>query len=214
MTRSALTDDDGRHRPVAPAAPYFSVPRRCLGALMAGILMWSAAPARAQSFISPMYGVNFGGVSGCPQLTGCRNEQTNVSVAAGFFSRVIAVEAEVAYAPTFLGEAAGLSSSAVTLMGNVMLAPEVGRLRPYMLGGVGLIGARVVLTTPSPTTTNESVLGFGIGGGAMGFVTRHIGLRVDMRYFHSFSDFTVAGLTLSSDNIDYSRASAGVVVRF
>lgn len=176
--------------------------------------MGAAAPARAQAFISPMYGVNFGGVSGCPKLAGCRDEQTNVSIAAGLFRKVIGFEAEVAYAPTFLGEAVGLSSSALTLMGNGMIAPEVGRLRPYMLGGLGLIRARVELTTPSATTTNDIVLAFGIGGGVMGFVTRHIGLRVDMRYFHSFSDFTVAGLTLSSTNIDYSRASAGVVVRF
>ena len=99
-------------------------------------------------------------------------------------------------------------------MGNVMLAPQVGPLRPYMLGGLGLIKTRVELTTSSPITTNHNVLGFGVGGGVIGFVTSHFGLRVDLRYFHSFSDFTVGGLTLSSDNVDYSRASAGVVVKF
>jgi len=62
------------------------------------------------------------------------DKQTNLSVGAGVFGTIIAVEAEVAYAPTFFGAAAGLSSNALTLMGNVMLAPQVGPLRPYMLG--------------------------------------------------------------------------------
>jgi len=217
VTRSALTDYACQRRleiAVKPRPPQFVVRRLPLGALIAGILVGQPVLARAQGFVSPMYGVNFGGVSGCPQLTGCMDQQTNVSVAAGLLSRLVALEAEVAYTPTFLGEAPGLSSKALTLMGNVMIAPEVGRLRPYMLGGLGVIRTRVELTTSSPITTDHSVLAFGVGGGVIGFVTSHFGLRVDMRYIHSFSEFTVAGLTLSSDNIDYSRASAGVVVKF
>ena len=70
------------------------------------------------------------------------------------------------------------------------------------------------LTTSSLLTTNNNVLGVGVGGGAIWFVRSHFGLRGDMRYFHSFSDFAVGGLTLSSDNVDYSRASVGVVARF
>ena len=188
--------------------------RLLLGTLTVGLLIGTAAQARAQGFVSPMYGVNFGGVSGCPQLNSCTNKQTNLSVGAGALGTMVAVEAEVAYAPTFFGEAAGLSANALTLMGNVLLAPQVGPLRPYMLGGLGLIRTRVELTTSSPITTNNNVLGFGVGGGVIGFVTKHVGLRVDLRYFHSFSDFTVGGLTLSSDNVDYSRASAGVVFKF
>lgn len=195
--------------------PHQLIARRLLlGTLTVGLVLGTAPQARAQGFISALYGVNFGGISGCPQLNNCTNEQTNPSVGAGVFRTLIGVEAEVAYAPTFFGEAAGLSSNALTLMGNVMLAPQVGPLRPYMLGGLGLIRTRVELTTATPISTSNNVLGFGVGGGLIGFVTSHFGLRVDMRYFHSFSDFSVAGLTLTSDNVDYSRASAGVVFKF
>ena len=110
--------------------------RLLLGTLVVGVFISTAAQALAQGFISPMYGVNFGGVSGCPQLNSCTDKQTNLSVGAGLFGTIIGVEAEVAYAPTFFGEAAGLSSNVLTLMGNVMLAAQVGRLRPYMLGGL------------------------------------------------------------------------------
>lgn len=187
--------------------------RRLLLTLAFGIFVGAAAQARAQGFISPMYGVNFGGVSGCPPLNGCTDMQTNLSVGAGVFGTSIGVEAEIAYAPTFFGEAPGLSSHALTLMGNVLLAPQVGLLRPYMLGGLGLIKTRAELSAPSASTTNNT-LGFGVGGGVIVFVTKHLGLRVEMRYLHSFSDFTVEGLALSSDNLDYSRASAGGVLRF
>ena len=78
--------------------------RLLLGTLAVGILMGTAAQADAQGFVSPMYGVNFGGVSGCPQLNSCTDKQTNLSVAAGLFGRIIGVEAEVAYAPTFFGD--------------------------------------------------------------------------------------------------------------
>lgn len=188
--------------------------RPFIGALTVGLLVVTAAVGNAQGFISPMYGVNFGGVSGCPQLDSCKDKQTNLSVGAGIFRTSIAVEAEMAYAPTFLGKAAGLSATALTLMGNLMLAPQAGPFRPYMLGGLGLIRTRVELTTSRPTTTTDNVLGFSIGGGVIGFITDHFGLRLDMRYFHSFSDFTVDGLTLSGDNLDYSRASGGLVVKF
>lgn len=176
--------------------------------------MCRTADARAQGFISPMYGVNFGGVSGCPQLPVCTDKQTNFGFSAGLFSKVLVVETEVAYAPTFLGKAPGLSSNAWTFMANLLVAPAVGPVRPYMLGGLGLIRTRVELTASRATTTNDNALGFAVGGGIIGFVTRHVGLRVDMRYVVSFSDFTVDGLTLSSDNVDYSRATAGVIVRF
>jgi len=42
----------------------------------------------------------------------------------------------------------------------------------------------------------------------------HIGVRGDLRYFHTFQDLEVLGFTLSNSTLDYGRASAGVVVTF
>jgi hypothetical protein len=48
------------------------------------------------------------------------------------------------------------------------------------------------------------------------FFGEHIGLRGDVRYFHSFEEFTVAGFPLGDDDadVDFGRASAALVVKF
>ena len=70
-----------------------------LGTLTVGIIMGTATQARAQGFISPMLGFNFGGVSGCPQLNSCKDKQRNLSVAAGKFGTIFGAEMEIAYSP-------------------------------------------------------------------------------------------------------------------
>ncbi|MDO8678629.1 MAG: outer membrane beta-barrel protein [Acidobacteriota bacterium] len=185
-----------------------------VSAAFALTLFASAAPARAQGFISGMLGFNFGGVSGCPQLNSCTNKQTNLSVGAGKFGTIFGAEMEVAYAPDFFGEAAGLSSNVLTVMGNVMLGPKAGPLRPYVLAGLGLMKTHFELRTSSLLTTNDTAFGYGVGAGAFVFVANHFGLRGDLRYFHSFPDVTILGVTLPSPKLNYSRISTGIVVKF
>jgi opacity protein-like surface antigen len=123
-------------------------------------------------------------------------------------------EEEVAYAPNFFGNAAGLSSSVLTLMSNVMVVPKIGPVRPYVEGGIGLIKTHVDLTTTSVFTTTNNGLGWDVGGGVIGFIGDHVGLRGDLRYFHAFQNLTVLGFTLSNSKLNYGRASVGVVVKF
>lgn len=186
--------------------------------LMAGVLslglIASATEARAQGYLSPMVGFDFGGDSGCPNINNCTDKKVNASVGFGALGRIIGVEGEIAYAPDFFGKTPGLSSSVVTMFGNVMLAPKVGPVHPYVLVGAGLIKSHVELTTSSLLTTNNNDFGWDIGGGVIGFVSGHFGLRGDLRYFHSFQDFTVLGFALDNSKLDYARASAGVVIKF
>ena len=188
--------------------------RLLLGTLAIGIILGTATPARAQGFISPLIGYDFGGDSGCPNLSDCQDKRTNVSVSFGVMGNVFGFEEEVAYAPNFFGNAPGLSSSVLTLMSNVMLVPNMGPVRPYVLAGIGLIKTHVELTTASVFTTDNNNLGWDVGGGLIGLVGDHVGVRVDLRYFHSFQDLTVLGLTLGDSKLDYGRASAGVVLKF
>ena len=184
-----------------------------LTTLTVGMIAGAVSPASSQGFISPMFGVNIGGVSGCPQLNNCTDQQTNISVAAGKFGAIFGAEMEGAYAPEFFGEAAGLSSNVLTLMGNVMLAPRVGPLRPYLVAGTGLMKTRFELRTLR-LTTDDTMLGYNVGGGVVALLTGHFGVRADLRYFHSFPDVTIAGFSLASDKLNYSRASAGLIVAF
>jgi opacity protein-like surface antigen len=185
-----------------------------LGVLAIGIATGTATPARAQGFVSPLIGLDFGGDAQCPNLTGCQDKKVNASVSFGAMGNVLGFEEEVAYAPDFFGSAAGLSSSVLTLMSNVMLVPKIGPVRPYVEGGIGLIKTRVDLTTTSLFTTSNNGLGWDVGGGVIGFIGDHVGLRGDLRYVHAFQDLTVLGFTLSNAKLNYGRASVGVVLKF
>ena len=194
---------------------HASIGRRLLLGIMAiGLIIGTAAPARAQGFISPLIGLDFGGDAQCPHLTGCQDKKINASVSFGAMGNVLGFEEEVAYAPNFFGNAAGLSSSVLTLMSNVMLVPKVGPVRPYLEAGIGLIKTRVDLTATSVFTTSNNGLGWDVGGGVIGFIGDHVGVRGDLRYFHSFQDLTILGFTLSNSKLNYGRASAGMVLKF
>lgn len=188
--------------------------RLLLGILAIGISIGIAAPARAQGFISPLIGADFGGDAQCPGLANCQDKKINASVSVGAMGDVLGFEEEIAYAPDFFGNAAGLSSSMLTLMSNVMLVPKLGPVRPYVEGGIGLIKTHVDLTTTSVFTTSNNGLGWDVGGGVMGFIGGHVGLRGDLRYFHAFQDLAVLGFTLSNSKINYGRASVGLVLKF
>jgi len=188
--------------------------RLLLGTFSFGIVIGAATQAHTQGFISPMLGANFGGVSGCPQLNGCKNEQTNLSLSVGKFGTFFGAETEVAYSPKFFGEADGLSSNVLTVMGNVMLGPKAGPVRPFILAGLGVMKTNFELRTSSVLTTNDTAFGYNVGAGVVALVSDHFGLRGDARYFHSFPDVAIAGFTLASTKLNYSRVSAGVVITF
>ena len=176
--------------------------------------MASASPAAAQGFISPFIGFDFGGDSGCPQISGCENKNVNLGVAFGSLGRVVGVEAEFAYIPDFFGETPGVSSSVLTFMGNVMFAPKFGPLQPYGLVGLGLLKTHTELTLPALIESTNNHFGWDVGGGVILFPAEHVGIRGDVRYFHAFQDLNVLGLSLGDTKLDFGRASVGIVFKF
>ncbi|MCM3881128.1 MAG: porin family protein [Vicinamibacterales bacterium] len=188
-----------------------------LGTLAIAIItIGTASQAHAQGFISPLIGYDFGGDAGCPNvLENCEDAKLNISVSFGAIGSLFGFEEEFAYAPNFLGTASGLSSSTLTLMSNVLFIPKLaGPVRPYVLAGLGLIKTKVDLTSASVLTTDSNNLGWDVGGGLMVFVSDHFGLRGDLRYFHSFQDLTVLGITLGDAKLNYGRLSGGAVLTF
>jgi opacity protein-like surface antigen len=173
-----------------------------------------ATPAGAQVFIGPTIGYDFGGDTGCPSLTDCQDKRLNIGVSVGAMGNLLGVEVDLGYAPDFYGDAPALSSSVLTAMGNVMLVPNLGPVRPYVLAGLGLIKTHAELTTANIISGGDNQLGWDVGGGLMGFVGSHVGLRADLRYFHAFESRTVLGFTPGDTKIDFARASVGLVVRF
>jgi opacity protein-like surface antigen len=192
--------------------------RYSLAALFAVLfLFFGTRPAHAQGFISPFIGYNFSGDSGCPAVTNCDDKRTDYGVSFGALGSLVGIEAELGYTPNFFGETSGQTSNVLTFMGNFMVAPKIGPVQPYGLAGLGLIKTKV---EGVGVDSDQNQFGWDIGGGLMVFFGEHVGLRGDVRYFHSFQvlDFlNVAGLPalgLGGQKLDYGRAAAAIVFKF
>ena len=175
----------------------------------------SAAPARAQGFVSPFIGYNFGGDSGCVEITNCEDKNLNWGVGVGALGSIFGGELEFAFVPNFFGEAAGSDSSVFTLMGNFMLAPRFGPVQPYGTIGLGLIKSHAELSLSGLVQGDEDQNDFGwnVGGGMFIFFGDHFGIRGDIRYFHAFSALEILGFN-SDTKLDYGRFSGALAVKF
>jgi opacity protein-like surface antigen len=185
-----------------------------VGLFIAGVVAAAPGDAHAQGFIAPFVGFAFGGDAGCQTAGDCEDKNNNIGVAIGTLGDVVGFETDIGYARDFFGEAPGLSSNVLTVMSNLLIVPKVGPVRPYVLGGVGLIKTRVELTSISLLETSNNNFGWSLGGGIMVFFGNHIGLRGDLRKFSSFQERSILGFTLSNEKLSFQRASAALVLAF
>jgi len=181
--------------------------------LVVGAIVSAPATAAAEGFISPFIGFNYGGDSGCPSATNCENKHSNFGVSGGKLGAIGGGEFEFGYAKNFFGEAPGVDTSVLTLMGNVMVGPKIGFFRPFVLGGVGLIKSHVELNTGSLLDSSNN-FGWDLGGGLMFMFGEHVGVRGDIRRFKSFQDQSLLNFSLADEKLSFSRAVAGAVFAF
>jgi Outer membrane protein beta-barrel domain len=179
------------------------------------ILFGIAAPSYSQGFVSPLIGYDFGGNAGCPQISGCQDKRTNVGVALGSMGRILGFEEEFADAKNFFGSVPTQSSSVITLMSNIMIVPAIGPVHPYLLGGLGLMKTHVEFTRTDLVSTTNNGLAWDLGGGIT-VLFGHIGVRGDIRHFHSTKAFSIPFVATSptSEKLTFGRASAALVLAF
>ena len=181
--------------------------------LTAGGLALTATPAAAQGFISPFIGFDYSGDSGCSTATNCENKHSNFGVSGGKLWAIGGGEFEFGYAKDFFGNATGVDTNVLTLMGNLVVGPKLGFIRPFVLGGVGLIKSHVELTTGSLLDSSNN-FGWDFGGGLMIMFGDHVGVRGDLRRFTSFQDQNILGFSLADEKLTFNRATAGLVLGF
>ena len=88
-------------------------------------------------------------------------------------------------------------------------------MRPYVLGGVGLIRPHVSSLTGSLMglgATEKNAFGYDIGGGVIGMFGKHVGIRGDIRHFHTLQNVNI--LIFQGQKLDFWRASAGLALAF
>jgi hypothetical protein len=168
----------------------------------------------AQGFISPSFGYNFGGDAGCLEAFECEDKNWNFAISGGALGGIVGFEAEWLNEPEFLGETRTETSEVMTVMGNFMLAPRISIVQPYGLVGIGLM--RTTVEDALGAEESENQIGWDIGGGLMLFVHPNIGIKGDIRYYHSFEVTDLLGIDLNRDDnkLDFGRAAFGVVFKF
>ncbi len=187
-----------------------------LAAIAVMLVAGTATTARAQGFLSPFIGYDYGGDSLCPNLTGCEQKKLNLGFSFGKMGSAVGFEEEIAWAKDFFGStASGGDSSVLTVMSNFMIVPKIGPVRPYGLFGVGLMKAHVNLNPVNIVSFSNNAFAWDLGAGVMVFFGDHVGIRGDLRHFHSFTDLNILGLSLGNGvSLNYGRAAGAVVFQF
>ena len=179
-------------------------------------LVSAPAVARADGYVSPFIGVNAENNSG--------NGRANFGVnAGGMGAGIIGGELDFGYAPSFFGNQGTYGSNYVMdLMGNVIVGIPIGGthgagVRPYGTIGLGLLRSQVTGGVNGLVETSNNDWGLNAGAGVMGFLSDHVGLRGDLRYFRNFNDNSQisvpGGVNIDFGAFHFWRASFGVVLR-
>ena len=199
-----------------------------------------AAPARADWFLTPYFGMAFGGASNQFVLNNADDQfeqRVNFGGSISWRSKgIFGVELDYSAAPNFFQFTGGknnfdlldMNSSVQTLMGNVVIALPVGGshgvgFQPYVAAGLGTI--RTQLRSASDVfddiTSNDS--GFNVGAGAHFFASTHFGIRADARYIRGFeslddkdpiTDNPFFDQTIATDVFNFFRGTVGLTFRW
>jgi hypothetical protein len=181
-----------------------------------------AADAHADWLITPFLGTSLAGETTFLVLErGAGARMTLGASVALLTDGILGIEADVGHTPKFFegDDPRGLvlSSRVTTLGGNVILAAPLGltreSLRPYLLGGLGLMQARSKdLAGLFPV--DEDRLGLSVGAGAIGFVTDFTGLRFDVRHIKAISGADGPLARPGVSRLSFWRATVGLTIRY
>ncbi len=182
------------------------------------VLALAPRPAHAQTFFAPFLGFDFGGDAGnCPSVStvlNCTEKRTAYGFGVGHLSHgIFGFEEDFSYAPDFFGSSPTFGANSVlTLMSNLVVAVPAGPVHPYFTAGLGLMRTKVELNLTSLLSTSNTSFAYNLGGGVMIFLPSHLGVRVDYRNLRSATDFTIAGFTIPSAKLNFSRIAFALVL--
>ncbi len=172
-------------------------------------------PARADGFVTPWVGSAFG--------SSFDNGRGTFGVSAGGMGAgIVGGEVDFGYNPSFFGTQNDFGNNSVlNLMGNVIVGVPIGGtqgkgVRPYVVGGLGLIRTQIDGVTNSSffrPASSTNMFGWDAGVGVMGYFNDHVGLRGEMRYLRATQDWDNTSFSLNGERLHFWRPSIGVVLR-
>jgi hypothetical protein len=193
---------------------------RCLAAC-ALLLVVTAVPAAAEWHFTPMIGRTFAGRTTFVDLElAAPTPHKDFGGAVSLFGAgIIGAEGIFVVTPGFFHRTGEFleSSRTLALMGNVVLTTprrwtEYG-LRPFVSSGFGVMRASTA-EKGSALDVSTPLTGFNVGGGAIGFLTKNVGLRFDLRYYVAVNHPDPGpAVALGPAHLRYMTATIGVVFR-
>ena len=195
------------------------------------LMAWPATAA-AEWHITPMLGLTFAGKTTLTDLDEATGKvHPNVSISGALLGGgLIGAEAIATLTPGFFqtGERPDVfqpgaqnrlvdKSRLFTLMGNlVVTAPRRWteyNLRPFVSGGFGLMRISKQEALLDVFSFTENLVGYNIGGGAVGFLSRNTGVRFDFRYYSTVHGTFTGPIAVGDIHVRYMTASIGLVFR-
>ena len=201
--------------------------RKCIMAACFVIVTSAAAPSKASAdwLFTPFLGSTYGGSAnvGGPDEAFKDEFERKLNYGASLAwlgGGVMGFEVDFGYSPNFFGvsdDDNGINfvgdGNVTTLMGNLVVSAPLGGVRPYASGGVGIIASRVDNAGNFFDKASSQNLGLDAGAGVM-FLAGNVGLRGDIRYFHSMSDDDPDGIDLNLGDFRFWRGTVGVTFKF
>ncbi len=188
-------------------------------AAVAILFICAPRPASAEWQLKPFVAGTYGGDS---TFTFVRQSDNYGHVGFGvsglWIGEVFGAEGDWGHTPQFFeGKEAPLitDSGVTTLTGNVVVAMPRRlaqyTLRPYVVGGAGLMHIRYDTVGGLQTLSNLQAMD--IGGGVTGFLTRRLGVSWDVRYFRSIDRTREQGSSFTSEHLSFWRLNMALAIR-
>ena len=193
-----------------------------VAALASACFAASAAAAQADFIITPFVGKTFAAQSNVFTSASVDEQRWVIGASSTWLSdNILGAEVDFGYVPRFFASDPSLptrsGSNAISLTGNVLVAVPVSvsreSLRPYVSVGMGMVHAGAE-DTLALSSVDRNLLAVSVGGGAIGFLNRRVGVRFDLRRIRSTSTTLSNSTLLTEPRLGFWRATIGVAIRY
>jgi hypothetical protein len=143
-------------------------------------------------------------------------------VSGMLLGEVFGVEGDFGHTPGFFqdpNDPNGLvtDSGVTTTTGNIVIALprhlSQYTLRPYVVGGAGAMHISIDAFQNPALSVSSTLKTMDLGAGVTGFLTKHLGVTWDVRYFRTIDRTIEAGTSNGSERLSFWRASMAVAIR-
>ena len=192
------------------------------------LIACTAAPAKASAdwLFTPFIGGTFGGSAdfggeGQDFRTEFDQRLSYGASLAAMGGGVFGFELDFGYSPNFFRPADDSTdinfvgdSNMTTLTANLIVGAPLGGVRPYVVGGFGLMRGSVDNAGQFFDKPSSNDFGYDVGGGLMIFPAENIGIRGDIRYFRSLQKADLLDLDFNPGQLRFWRGTVGVTFKF